>query len=238
MLGTNVIPHIAVRPVHDWIANALCLQSAVFKQPPRIVIIVTDCDFAAYDGGLFLVNTAVLAALGAFRPADACCYHTAFAALLFQHGTAVSHNACRRHEFLRYQAPHCHALTFICRQIDGTLDTLIFQPPEGLSHMVDGLRRVGRGMIVLYLVADARRTRQRKARIAIFTARCGDDERLGVVGFAHLRGEAQPLDGLVFLIHGSLHSTCISARSCRRCSGRHLRRTAGYSCRSRRRRCA
>ena len=41
--------------------------------------------------------------------------------------------------------------------------------------MVDGLRRVGRGMIVLYLVADARRTRQRKARIAIFTARGGDD---------------------------------------------------------------
>lgn len=170
MLGTNVVPHIAVRPVHDGIANALCLQAAVLEQPPGIVIIVADRDSAAYDGGLFFVNTAVLAALGAFDPADACCYHAALAALLFQHGTAVSHNARWRHEFLRYQAPHRHSSTLEHWQVDGTLDTLVLQPPESFAHMVDGFRRVNRGMVMLDFVPDTGRPRQRKANITVLAA--------------------------------------------------------------------
>lgn len=170
MLGTNVVPHFSVRPVYDWITDALCLQSAVLEQPPGIVVIVADRDSAAYDGGLFFVNTAILAAFGAFRPADACCYHASLAALLFEHRTAVSHNASWRHEFLRYQAPHGHSSTLEHWQVDSTLDTLVLQPTESFAHMVDGFGRVYRGMIMLYLVPDTGRPRQRKANITVLAA--------------------------------------------------------------------
>ena len=199
--GTNVVPHIAVHPVHDWIADTFRLQSTILKQPPCIIIIVANRDSAAYDGGLFLVNTAVLAALGAFRPADACCYHTALAALLFQHGTAVSYNARWRHEFLRYQTPHRHALTFVSRQVDGTLDALVFQPAESFAHMVNRFGSIYRGMIMLYLVPDTGRPRQRKAHIAVLAARCSYNKRCMVVGFAHFSGQPQTSDCLLFLIH-------------------------------------
>lgn len=53
MLGTNVVPHIAVCPIYDRIANTLCLQSAVLEQSPGIVIIIADRDSAAYVCGLF-----------------------------------------------------------------------------------------------------------------------------------------------------------------------------------------
>ena len=201
MLGANVVPNIAVCPIHDWIANALCLQSTILKQPPCIIIIVANRDSATYVCGLLLIYTAVLAAFGAFGPANACCYHAAFAALLFQNRAAVSHNARWRHEFLRYQAPHRHALTFICRQIDGTLDTLVLQPTESFAHMVDGFGRVYRGMIMLYLVPDTGRPRQRKTHIAVLAARRGYNKRCMVVGFAHFRGQPQPGDCLLFLIH-------------------------------------
>ena len=201
MLGTNVVPHFSVRPVHDWIANALCLQAAVLEQPPCIVVIVADRDSAAYVCGLLLIYTAVLAALGAFCPANACCYHASLAALLFQHGTAVSHNARWRHEFLRYQAPHCHASTLEHWQVDGTLDTLVFQPMESFAHMVDGFRRVNRGMVMLDFVPDTGRPRQRKTHIAVLAARGGYNERCMVVGFAHFSGQPQTSDCLLFFIH-------------------------------------
>ena len=201
MLGTNVVPHIAVCPIYDRIANTLCLQSAVLEQPPGIVIIIADRDSAAYVCGLFFVNAAVLAALGAFGPADACCYHASLAALLFENRTAVSYNARWRHEFLRYQAPHRHALTFVGRQVDGTLDALVFQPAESFAHMVDGFGRVYRGMIMLYLVPDTGRPCQRKTHIAVLAARCSYNKRCMVVGFTHFRSQPQTNDCLLFLIH-------------------------------------
>ena len=199
--GTNVVPHIAVHPVHDWIADTFRLQSTILKQPPCIIIIVANRDSAAYVGGLFFVNTAVLAALGAFGPTDTCCYHATFAALLFENRTAVSYNARRRHEFLRYQIPHCHASTLVRWQVDGTLDTLVFQPMKSFAHMVNRFGSIYRGMIMLYFVPDTGRPCQRKTHIAVLAARCGNDQRCVVIGFTHFRSQPQTSDCLLFLIH-------------------------------------
>ena len=157
------------------------------------------------------VNAALISSAGAFRPPHAGCNHAASPAALFQHRAAVAHQACRRHELLRDQAPHRHRRTFVRRPIDRALDSFGFQPLDRVPHMVHGLRRVRGGVVVLHLKVDPCRQCERDAHIRILTPAGGYDQWFAVVGFAHFRCQFQPLNGFLFFVHPFLH---FDSRAC------------------------